>query len=141
MTPTLFLLLEDPSVLVKELRLAPSSKCITWNVVATMMGANTSLSSWNPPPFPLVVSTIHTLDSSSVATMKRLASCIEAIDETASCIPLAVLLAAVFSFHQDLRIVSQFLVFVKANYKTDFAIVVAKMVARVSGYMLVLCLF
>ena len=36
---------KDPSVLVKELRLAPSSKHITWNVVATMMNANMSLSS------------------------------------------------------------------------------------------------
>ena len=69
--------------------------------------------------------------------MKRLASRIEANDETASCIPLVVLLAAVFSFHQDLRSVPQFLVLVKANYKTDSAIVVAKIVARVSGYILV----
>lgn len=133
---------KDPSVLVKELRLAPSSKRITWNVVATMMNANMSLSSWNPPPFPLVVSTTHTLDSSSAATMKRLASRIEASDETASYIyiPLAVLLAAVVSFHQDLRIVPQFLVLPKANYKTDSAFVVAKMVAMMSGYILVLCL-
>ena len=73
--------------------------------------------------------------------MKRLASRIEASDETASYIPLAVLLAAVISFHQDLRIiVPQFLVLLKANYKTDSAIVVAKMVATVSGYILVLCL-
>lgn len=131
---------KDPSVLVKELRLATSSKRITWNVVAIMMNANMSLSSWNPPPFPLVVSTNHTLDSSSVATMKRLASRIEASAETASYIPLAVLLAAVISFHQDLCIVPQFLVLPKANYKTDSAIVVAKMVATVSGYILVLCL-
>ena len=70
--------------------------------------------------------------------MKRLASRIEASDETASYIPLVVLLAAVVSFHQDLRIVPQFLVLLKANYKTDSAIVVAKMVATVSGYILVL---
>ena len=61
-------------------------------------------------------------------------------DETASYIPLAVLLAAVVSFHQDLYIVPQFLILPKANYKTDSAIVVAKMVATVSGYILVLCL-
>ena len=74
--------------------------------------------------------------------MKRLASRIEASDETASYIyiPLVVLLAAVVSFHQDLRIVPQFLVLPKANYKTDSAFVVAKMVATVSGYILVLCL-
>ena len=130
---------KDPSVLVKELRLATSSKRITWSVVAIMMNANMLLSSWNPPPFSLVVSTNHTLDSTSVATMKRLASCIGS-DETASYIPLAVLLAAVVSFHQDLCIVLQFLILPKANYKTDSAIVVAKMVATVSGYILVLCL-
>ena len=97
--------------MVKELRLAPSSKRITWNVVATMRGANISLSSWNPPPFSSVVSTAHTLDSSSVVTMERLASRMEAVDETASYILLAVLLAAVVSFHQDLRVVHTFLYF------------------------------
>ena len=63
-------------------------------------------------------------------------------DETASYIyiPLVFLLAAVVSFHQDLHIVPQFLILPKANYKTDSAFVVAKMVATVSGYILVLYL-